>query len=350
MKTEETPFPFTLDSKGIPGHWPRFEKILCGSMTERERLGLPNHWLPSRWLDDLPQYLNAVRALDLPALLQKAEDKNTPLPERIAAGTMLGLLGDPRINTQNPTMIRIEAGQVQIGLKHDDLDTVLNDYADLGMDRPWIEKECPRHSVELKPYYLARYPVSNQEYRDFLKDSRLDLIPSSWTFCRFPQERSNHPVYTVTAEMADAYCTWLSKKTGKPYRLPTEAEWEYAASGPEGYEFPWGNQFMPDYANTAEVGLFSSTPIGVFVDGNSPFGIADMAGNVEEFVADTYTAYPGGIRIEDHLTEFNPNYRIARGGTFARFRDLARTRRRHGHNPRSSVYAMGFRLAMDSEG
>ena len=131
--------------------------------------------------------------------------------------------------------------------------------------------------------------------------------------------------------------------------MPTEAEWEYAAAGPSGYEFPWGNEFVADNANTAETGLFQSTPVGIFSRGDSPFGISDMAGNVEEYVAGNYAAYPGGEFIADHLVEIHGTYRIARGGSFARFRDLARTRRRHGHNPRSATYAMGFRLAEDSE-
>ena len=70
-----------------------------------------------------------------------------------------------------------------------------------------------------------------------------------------------------------------------------------------------------------------------------------MAGNVEEYVSDYYKAYPGGAAVHDHLSQIHGTYRIARGGSFARFRDLARTRRRHGHNPRSVTYAMGFRLA-----
>jgi formylglycine-generating enzyme required for sulfatase activity len=69
-----------------------------------------------------------------------------------------------------------------------------------------------------------------------------------------------------------------------------------------------------------------------------------MAGN-EEHVADDYAPYSGGSYINDHLAKIHGGYRIARGGSFARFRDLARSRRRHGHNPRSGTYAMGFRLA-----
>ena len=70
-----------------------------------------------------------------------------------------------------------------------------------------------------------------------------------------------------------------------------------------------------------------------------------MAGNVEEYVADQYGPYPGGAWVQDHLVDIHGHYHVARGGSFARFRDLARTRRRHGHNPRSATYAMGFRLA-----
>ncbi len=77
-----------------------------------------------------------------------------------------------------------------------------------------------------------------------------------------------------------------------------------------------------------------------------PIALTDMAGNVEEYVGGVYTAYPGGTRISDHLVEIHGTYRVARGG-FARFRDLARTRRRHGGNPRSTTYTMGFRLAED---
>jgi len=330
-----------------PGHWPRFGQVLCGTMNERERLGLPEHWVASRWADEFPQYYDAVRRLDQAELMGLVENPKALLPVRIAAGQILALIGDPRIDTFHPSMISIAGGTVKIGLEPEKVDQVLIDFDGLGLDRKWIDKECPRHAIALKPFAIGRYPVTNQEYRDFLKDTRLDLIPKNWDYRSFPAAQSNHPVYTVTAEMADAYCAWLSEKTGQRYRLPTESEWEFAAAGPEGLEFPWGNDFRFDHANTAEVGLFASTPIGVFVEGASPFGVLDMAGNVEEYVADAYQAYPGGVLVSDHLTEIHGTYRVARGGTFARFRDLARTRRRHGYNPNASVYAMGFRLACD---
>jgi formylglycine-generating enzyme required for sulfatase activity len=258
---------------------------------------------------------------------------------------LLALVGDPRICVERPAMVDILGGDVEIGLPSDEVGTILDRFVGLGIDRSWIEKECPRHQVTLSPYRLARYPVTNAEYRVFLLDTGHSELPSSWHFRRFPQERANHPVYTISAESADGYARWLAQRTGRGFRLPTEAEWEWAAAGPERREFPWGAIFDADLANTAETGLFSSSPVGAFVRGESPFGLADMAGNVEEYVSDVYAAYPGGSFVTDHLVQLQGRYRVARGSSFARFRDLARTRRRHGHNPKSATYAMGFRLA-----
>ena len=326
-------------------HWPIFEKVLCGTMNDRERLGLPDKYLAGRFEAEYPAIYDRLRLLKKDELLKLAEQEGTDLLERLVSGNILAELGDPRIDSLNPNMIHITAGKVEIGLPEKDIESVLKAFHGLGLDRKWIAKECPQHKVMLQGYSIAKYPVTNQEYRDFLLDSGYTELPTSWHFRRYPKEYSNHPVYSVSAAAADAYCQWLAKKTGRKFRLPTEAEWEYAASGKEGYEFPWGNSFEADFANTAETGLFQSSPIGAFVDGNTPTGLTDMAGNVEEYVADNYTAYPGGDIISDHLVEIHGTYRIARGGSFARFRDLARTRRRHGHNPRSATYAMGFRLA-----
>jgi len=316
-------------------------------MTDRERLGLPDYYVADRFTPRLPETYERLRALGDTTLATLCEDPSAPLLDRLAAGNLLAVLGDPRIDTRNPVMIAIAGRSVEIGLSAGDLDAVLARYPKLGLDRKWFEKECPRHTVNLKPYAIGKYPVTNQEYRDFLLDTRYAELPSGWAFRRYPQEFSNHPVYTLSPEAADAYAGWLAKITGRSFRLPTEAEWEFAAAGSAGLEFPWGQDFDADRANTAETGLFQSSAVGVFVDGNSCFGVADMAGNVEEYVADAYAAYPGGAFITDHLVEIHGGYRVARGGSFARFRDLARTRRRHGHNPRSAAYAMGFRLAED---
>ena len=329
-------------------HWPSFENnSLCGTLTDRERLGLPDYYVADRFSGELPAAYSRLRLKTTDELLEHCEQQNIALIDRLAAGNILARLGDPRIDTLYPVMIPVKGGRIDIGLGFEGIDAVLAHYPNLGLERKWIAKECPRHKVDLGPFAIAKYPITNQEYRDFLVDTRFAEIPTSWTFRRYPEEFANHPVYTVGANAADAYCCWLADKTGRRFRLPTEAEWEYAAAGPEGLEFPWGAEFDADLANTSETGLFQTSPIGTFPGGNSPFGIADMAGNVEEYVSDDYAAYPGGEFVLDHLVEIHGKYRVARGGSFARFRDLARTRRRHGHNPRSIAYAMGFRLAED---
>ncbi len=326
-------------------HWPDFGPTLCGTLTDRERLGLPERYVVPRLGAALAQAFAEQRGLGIAALLDTLAAPAATLAQRIAAGNLLAMLGDPRIRTLQPDMVDVPGGRVQIGLDTGGVTAVLERFSGLGLDRSWIEKESPRHSVTLEAFRLARYPVTHSEYRDFLLDTGHPELPSSWAFRQFPQARANHPVYTVSAVSADAYVQWLARRTGRGFRLPTEAEWEWAAAGPQGLEFPWGAHFDADLANTAETGLFDTSPVGAFVGGASVFGIADLAGNVEEYVAGDYAAYPGGPYVADHLVQIHGAYRVARGGSFARFRDLARTRRRHGHNPRSATYAMGFRVA-----
>jgi len=334
----------------IGWHWPEFSAaaLACGTMTDRERLGLPDYHVRARFELEYPAAYRKMCEIGTDKIALIVERPDVPLVERLAGGNLLAMIGDPRIVAHAPNMIHIDTAKVWIGLEPGAVDSIVERYANLGLARSWIEKEAPRHQVELQSYAIGKYPVTNMEYQQFLLDSHHHGLPSSWEFRKFPQHMSNHPVYSISAESADAYCAWLSSKTGRSFRLPTEAEWEYAAAGPDCREFPWGETFEPDFANTAETGLFTSSPVGIFVNGNSPFGACDMAGNVEEYVSDAYGPYPDGTFIKDHLVEIGGNYRVARGGSFARFRDLARTRRRHGQNPRSAAYAMGFRLAESS--
>ena len=328
-------------------HLPTFSRHDCanGTMSDAERLGLPAHFHATDLQTAVERAGRDQRCLPVDNLLAVIADPARPLASRIAAGNLLALAGDPRIDPMAPDMVRIAGGAVEIGLPNAQIDAVTAAHAHLGLDRAWIAKEAPRHRVALAPYAMARYPATNAEYRAFLVDTGHDEIPTSWAFRRYPAERANHPVYTVSAASADAYAAWVAGRTGRAFRLPREAEWEYAAAGPEGREYPWGAVFHPARANTAECGLLDSSTVGVFCGGESPFGLCDMGGNVEEYTADQYAPYPGGEAVEDHLAQIHGAYRVARGGGFSRFGDLARTRRRHGHNPRSATYAMGFRLA-----
>ncbi|MEU0440276.1 SUMF1/EgtB/PvdO family nonheme iron enzyme [Streptomyces sp. NPDC006186] len=274
------------------------------------------------------------------------EDASAALPDRLAAGGMLALIGDPRL-TAVPSVCAVPGGTVEIGLSEREVAEVAARWAHVGVEAEWIEKETPVHRVELADYWIATYPVTNAEYQVFLRETGRPERPTTWYLGAYPWERANHPVAGVRPADADAYAAWLAACTGLPWRLPTEAEWEYAAKGPAGLEHPWGDAFDPGAANTRETGLHTTAPVGAFPAGRSPFGVLDMGGNVEEYVADTYRPYCGGPFVADHLVQTMGGYRVARGGSFCRYGDLTRTRRRHGPFP-GPLYPVGFRLALST--
>ncbi|MGX7826340.1 formylglycine-generating enzyme family protein [Actinokineospora sp. 24-640] len=312
------------------------------ALTDRAAMGLPNHYLPPRAERTVPA------AEDLTAeptgLSSRVGDPALPLERRLAAGVLLALLGDPRTPDLDPPMVEVPAGVLAMGTPESDVDSLHRESERFGVRRDWIAKECPRHDRAVSAFRIAEYPVTNAQYARFLTETDESELPSSWLYGRYHPAVSNHPVYTVTPEAADRYAAWLAARTGRAFRLPTEAEWEYAAGGADGMRYPWGQDWAQDRANTLETGLLGTTPVGAFPEGRSWAGAADMAGNVEEYVSDRYQPYPGGVLVRDDLYRRMGHYRIARGGAFNRFRDLARNQRRHGPYPRS-LYAMGFRLA-----
>ncbi|MER6299757.1 SUMF1/EgtB/PvdO family nonheme iron enzyme [Kitasatospora sp. NPDC001539] len=314
------------------------------ALTDRAAMGLPEGYVEPR--AERLEFFTHVGAHDTTRLAATAEDPALPLEHRLAAATVLALAGDPRIRWDDPAMTDVPAGRALIGTPDHDVDELHRDAQQFGVQRAWVQKECPRHPVDLPAFRIARYPVTNAEYAVFLKSTGHPELPSNWSYGRFAPAAANHPVHTVTAASADAYAAWLAHRTGRRFRLPTEQEWEYAAGGPEGPRYPWGDTWRTDAANTLESGLLMTSPVGVHPHGRAWCGALDMAGNVEEYTSSTYRPYPGGQLVQDDLYLRMGEYRIARGGAFNRFRDLARCQRRHGPYPRS-LYAMGFRLAED---
>lgn len=313
-------------------------------LTDREAMGLSESFVSRTDSHALAEAHRKLAAREPNRLAAVAEDLQWPFTERLAAGSLLGLLKDPRIDPLDPAMAEVPAGSFRMGLDPAQVEAVTETWRHVGVLLEWIRKETPEHTVDVAQFRLGRYPVTNAEYREFLEDTGGRWLPTSWRFGAYPSHLSNHPVWTVPPEAADAYARWLAGRTGRAFRLPTEAEWELAASGGDAREYPWGEEFRPECANTAEAGPLETTPVGVYPGGRSPVGCDDMAGNVEEYVADNYRPYPGGSRIADDLMQDEKPYRIARGGSFTRFGDLTRCRRRHGWY-RKPIYAMGFRIA-----
>ena len=211
--------------------------------------------------------------------------------------------------------------------------------------RTWILKEFPQHPVALASFQIGRYPITNEQYQHFIHETD-HPVPTSLQ----QRQPGTHPVWGVDVADAEAYCAWLSQRLQARCRLPSEAEWEYAARGTTTREYPFGDAFDARCGNTAESHIGSTTPVDRYEASASWLGVCDLAGNVEEWTSSCYAPYPGGTFVEDDLaTALGPHYRILRGGSFALGGDLARCARRHGAFPAPLFEIRGFRVVREIE-
>jgi formylglycine-generating enzyme required for sulfatase activity/mono/diheme cytochrome c family protein len=208
----------------------------------------------------------------------------------------------------------------------------------------WWPKSGPEHTRELPDYFIDKYEVTNADYREFVEATG-DSMPEHWKEGVIPEGREQHPVIYVSWFDATAYCEWRGKS------LPTEPEWEKAARGTDGRTFPWGNQFDKNKANTPQYGHKDSTPVGQFEEGRSPYGAHDMAGNVFEWTADWYKAFPGNQHPDPNEGE---RYRVVKGGswydcTYYKCGISAPTYNRIFFDPETRNDNFGFRCALRKE-
>ncbi len=168
------------------------------------------------------------------------------------------------------------------------------------------EDEMPQHRLSVSDFHIMRYPVTNAQYRLFVHASG-HRSPQHWTNGEFPPALADHPVVWVSFGDAAAFCLWAAQATGLPLRLPSEPEWEKAARGPDGRIFPWGSSWDASRCNNRDGGTDGTTPVGLYSpQGDSPYGVADMGGNVQEWIASLYAHYPydpddGRERYVQHL-------------------------------------------------
>jgi len=212
------------------------------------------------------------------------------------------------------------------------------------------DNEKPQHTVELSEYLIGKYPVTNLEYQAFVRDAKYKA-PEDWKNDPFPAYKGNHPVVYVSWNDASAFCKWLSEKTGEQYRLPTEAEWEKAARGTDGRVYPWGDDFDPKKANTKNTNASEindgTTSVGKFSpQGDSPYGCADMAGNVFEWCNDWFSdTYYQSTSSSNPLGPNSGAYRVLRGGSCGSSVLNVRSAYRVWVVPSYSGYFIGFRCA-----
>lgn len=173
----------------------------------------------------------------------------------------------------------------------------------------WYENEPDRQEIALGAYAITRTPITNRQYADFVTATG-HVAPSvdaatwsgyklihpfertlkyAWIDGRPPVGRADHPVVLVSHADATAYAEWLSRVTGRLWRLPIEPEWEKAVRGTNGRMFPWGSDWDPERLNSHDRGPFDTTPVGSYPSGAGPFGLLDGAGQVFE-----WTASPAG--------------------------------------------------------
>jgi formylglycine-generating enzyme required for sulfatase activity len=232
-----------------------------------------------------------------------------------------------------------------------------------------IELERPAHPVAVSDFYLARHEVTVAQFRAFVEATGyrtgaevaggvLDIDPVmmqmvkregiSWRNPGFPQDERN-PVVWVTWDDATEYVRWLAKATGKSYRLPTEAEWEYAARE-RGRDLPW-----PGTSERGRAGEFvwsaeNSGGVPHPVGGKAPnaLGLYDLCGNVWEWCLDVQGPYQPTDKAElDPRGPAEGRFRALRGGSWRVGLDVARTTYRNGYRPDYAHSSIGFRVALE---
>lgn len=218
----------------------------------------------------------------------------------LALATFHGCSAPPSQRPPLGAMAAIPAGEFLMG--SNDTDTAQQG-TEFGTAKPLYLDEHPLHTVRVDAFSIDYYEITNRDYGRFV-DATKAPPPPTWPNGRWSPEQGDWPVTGVTWFDADHYCRWAGK------RLPSEAEWEKAARGADGREFPWGGTFDEKRGNIGGTGL---TPVGTFPEGRSPYGVYDMAGNVSEWVADWYQPYPGATYTS---AAFGESFKVVRNSSW----------------------------------
>jgi formylglycine-generating enzyme required for sulfatase activity len=263
-----------------------------------------------------------------------------------------------------PDMVHVRAGPFQMGSSDQQIDWLAqhSDLAKKWKQRGYFDREQPQHTVALPDYYIGKHPVTVGEFRAFV-DAGGYLHRQYWTNAGWPWRQTRGrtepdlwneekwagddrlPVVGVSWYEAHAYCQWLSEATGRHYRLPTEAEWEKAARGTDGRPYPWGDAFDASRCNARDSGLECTTPVGQYSPaGDSPYGCADMAGNVSKWTISRFRPYPydPGDGRDDPEGDAE---RVTRGGSWHSPALRVRVTSRGYNGPWFTDNDLGFRCA-----
>ena len=274
-----------------------------------------------------------------------------PFELRLALAERLGELGDPRLPPiGTPQLIEVPEGPFLLGTRQ--------------AQESQKPHEYPQISLDLKSFEVDRFLVTVAQYARFVDDggyARQELWrPIGWQWrlaesiaCpRFwsPSERAewsayltgNRPVIGVSFYEAEAYARWAGGA------LPTEAQWEKSARGPDGQEYPWGESFVDDAAGGREVGPRITLPVGVFPKGESFYGALDMVGSVWQWCRDVFDPKLYA-RIDEHSPRGDDDgalaaHRSVRGGAWNTLRFSLRCANRNSYPATARFSNLGFRV------
>ncbi len=254
-------------------------------------------------------------------------------------------------------LIAIPAGRYVAGSTPEERAVAYDDYLatagqDGARDGGWFDREEERHIAELPAFRIDLMPVTQAEYAEYVAAGGApaptmdeatwraqgfqqvwpdEVVRYVWVDGRPPAGREDQPVVLVTHDEAAAYCAWRGEAVGEARRLPTAAEFEKAARGPEGLVYPWGNAFEKDKLNSEVAGPHDIVPAASFPDGKSYYGVLDLAGNVFQW---TSTPASGD--------EF-----VVKGSAWEDYAGVGRGASGHGRPRGARHVIVGFRCAAD---
>lgn len=211
--------------------------------------------------------------------------------------------------------------------------------------------EQPQHKLFLPDYRIARVPVTNEQYKQFM-DVTGHEAPEHWPNGQIPNNKANHPAVNLNWHDALAFCAWAQ------VRLPSEAEWEKAARGTDGRIYPWGDAAPDGQLCNFDMQAGSTTPVDRYPQGASCYGCLDMAGNVWEW---TQSLWGDDWGAPDFMYPYVPNdgrenlsaaesvFRVLRGGAYNLSGNYMRCAARYWLTPDLKYNNVGFRVVMDSK-
>jgi formylglycine-generating enzyme required for sulfatase activity len=251
-----------------------------------------------------------------------------------------------------PDLILIPTGRFQMGSPEHERKKAM----EAGSKQNWLDRETPQHWVGIEqPIALGRYPVTVGQWRAFAQATGWQPAGEfNWTAPGFRQT-DEHPVVGVTWNDAQLYLRWLGEQTGQVYRLPSEAEWEYACRAGTRTAFYFGDSISTDLANYDGNYSYNGSPKGLYREGTTrvgefapnPWGLYDMHGNVWEWVQDVVHDNYGGAPNTGVAWEEGGDQarRILRGGSWMYNPRYLRSALRNGFSAALSNGIVGFRVA-----